>query len=85
MLSDLRKQIDLIDCDISKLLEKRLNVVLKIAKIKSQEDIDIYDEERENVVLKKVKENVSESVSSYVGEIYKKIFEVSRECQKNEK
>ena len=74
MLSDLRKQIDLIDCDISKLLEKRLNVVLKIAKIKSQEDIDIYDEERENVVLKKVKENVSESVSSYVGEIYKKIF-----------
>ena len=41
MLSDLRKQIDLIDCDISKLLEKRLNVVLKIAKIKSQEDIDI--------------------------------------------
>lgn len=85
MIDDLRKQIDLIDRDISQLFQKRLEIVLKIGKIKSSENIDICDEEREERVLNKVKNNVSSFSQTYVETLYRKIFEISKECQENER
>ena len=83
MIKKLRNDIDLIDKEISSLLEKRLRAVLKIGEIKAQNHIDIYDGDRERLVLEGVIENVSDFSKPYVKELYKKIFEISRECQKN--
>ena len=85
LLDSLREEINCIDKDISRLFEKRLQIVLKIAKIKLDTDMKICDSAREEIVLEKVKNNVNEFSRHYVDMLYKKIFEISKECQENER
>ena len=52
----IREEIDSIDSEIISLLESRLNLSLQIGKLKKKMDKDLYDEEREAEILKKIDE-----------------------------
>ena len=50
----IRQEIDSIDSELISLLESRLNLSLQIGKLKKKMDKDLYDEEREAEILKKI-------------------------------
>ena len=50
----IREEIDSIDSELISLLESRLNLSLQIGKLKKKMDKDLYDEEREAEILKKI-------------------------------
>ncbi len=52
----IREEIDSIDSELMSLLESRLNLSLQIGKIKKKMEKDLYDEEREAEILKKIDE-----------------------------
>ena len=52
----IREEIDSIDQELISLLESRLNLSLQIGKLKKKIDKDLYDEEREAEILKKIDE-----------------------------
>ena len=52
----IREEIDSIDSELISLLESRLNFSLQIGKLKKKMDKDLYDEEREAEILKKIDE-----------------------------
>ena len=52
----IREEIDSIDSELISLLESRLNLSLQIRKLKKKMDKDLYDEEREAEILKKIDE-----------------------------
>ena len=52
----IRQEIDSIDSELISLLESRLNLSLQIGKLKKKMDKDLYDEEREAEILKKINE-----------------------------
>tara|TARA_S200000501_G_C20298024_1_gene514547 strand:+ start:48 stop:311 length:264 start_codon:yes stop_codon:yes gene_type:complete len=52
----IREEIDSIDQELISLLESRLNLSLQIGKLKKKMDKDLYDEEREAEILKKIDE-----------------------------
>ena len=52
----IRQEIDSIDSELISLLESRLNLSLQIGKLKKKMDKDLYDEEREAQILKKIDE-----------------------------
>ena len=52
----IREEIDSIDSELISLLESRLNLSLQIGKLKKKMDKDLYDEEREAEILRKIDE-----------------------------
>lgn len=54
-LEELRKQIDAINQEIIALCAKRLEVALKIAKIKTEENLPVFDPIREDLQKQVVK------------------------------
>ena len=52
----IREEIDSIDSELISLLESRLHLSLQIGKLKKKMDKDLYDEEREAEILKKIDE-----------------------------
>jgi len=52
----IREEIDSIDSELISLLESRLNLSLQIGILKKKMDKDLYDEEREAEILKKIDE-----------------------------
>ena len=52
----IREEIDSIDSELISLLESRLNLSLQIGKLKKKMDKNLYDEEREAEILKKIDE-----------------------------
>ena len=52
----IREEIDSIDSELISLLESRLNLSLQIGKLKKKMDKDLYDEDRESEILKKIDE-----------------------------
>ena len=60
MLDSLRKKIDDIDDEILRLLKKRIEVASSLAKIKRESKMPIYQKEREDEVLSRVKKIAEE-------------------------
>jgi chorismate mutase len=71
-----RKEIDRIDSEISKLLDRRLEIVESLAPLKNS----IEDLSREKEVLDSVSNN-SEMYGTYISSIYKEIFNQSKILQ----
>ena len=53
-LNELRNEIDLIDEEIIKLFEKRLDIVQGVINYKIENNIPILDSSRENLMLEKI-------------------------------
>lgn len=81
-LASLRKQIDSIDSEIVKLFEKRMEVAVKVAQYKKENDIPILNTSREEEVIKKNIERLKNKGFEAAAEvIFKTIMEVSKEEQ----
>lgn len=81
-LDDLRKQIDNIDSEIVKLFEKRMEVSVKVAQYKMENDIPILNASREEEVIKKNIDRLKNKGFEAAAEvIFKTIMEVSKEEQ----
>ncbi len=82
MLEDLRKEIDECDNEIIRLLKKRMEISRDIGIIKKENNLPIYDEKREQALIKKL-EDMSNNVLSKeaIDNIYKEILFASKELQ----
>lgn len=79
-LGDFRGQIDEVDLEIIRLLEKRAEIAGKIGEIKRENNMPIRDEEREKEVVEKLG-----GKSSLNPEFIEKLYaEIIRYCRENE-
>ncbi|MGG7178050.1 prephenate dehydratase [Clostridium paraputrificum] len=82
-LEDYRKEIDEIDKELTQLFEKRMDVVLKVAKYKKDNSVGVLQKGREDEVLKKALDNLQNK--DYSDELIKFLnatMEISRGLQK---
>jgi len=78
-LESARIEINKIDKEIVHLLEKRLNVVMEIGKYKKENNLPIYDEEREKLVISNCLNYLeNKKYSNSIEEIYKQIMDSSK-------
>ncbi len=84
-LADLRKEIDTLDWQISKLLVQRFTITAEIGKVKEKLCIPVTDTNRENDVLEKIisEHKNTQSVSS-LANIFKCIINESKNHQRGQ-
>ena len=80
----LRIEIDDIDQELTKLLERRLNVAKKIAEYKKEQDLPILDESREEVVIQKNIDRLDNpDYADNVREFYISLMDISKSVQED--
>lgn len=83
MLQQKRNKIDNIDKEIVKLFEERMNTVIEIAKIKKENNIEVLDSTRENIVIEKVKSYLeNKELEEYLVEFFLELMKISKKYQK---
>jgi len=81
-LGEWRKEIDLIDKEIVRLIDQRLRIVRKIGALKVKSGLPICDIEREKTVLRNTcLRNRDVLKDKSIINIYKKILDESRQTQ----
>lgn len=80
-LEEARKSIDGIDKELLKLFEKRMEAVSEVARYKKENNLPIYNGQREREVVNKLVADVSPELALYVKVLYNTLFAVSREYQ----
>lgn len=81
-LRELRNQIDNIDKEIVELFEKRMGIVLNVAKYKSKNHIPILNGSREEEVINKNIEHLkNKELEDYLREFYIKLMNLSKDYQ----
>ena len=80
-LEQYRNELDNIDKEITALYEKRMNVVLEIAKTKKEEGVPTNVPDREKNIINKVTKMVSPELQVYTKQLYETIFQTSKSYQ----
>ena len=80
-LASLRTQIDQADEQLLAALAKRMEVAEKIGQLKKQAGKPVLDTSREAQKLESIYEKTDERTKPYIKDIYKKLFEASRDLQ----
>lgn len=84
MLQEERNKIDKIDKQIVKLFEERMETASKIAKVKKENNMEIFDSSRENLVIEKVKSYLeNKELEKYLENFYLDLMSVSKDYQKD--
>lgn len=83
-ITELRQQIDQVDRSLVALFIQRMEISSQIADYKKEQNIPIFDPDRERSKLKDVASKVSPELESSVQVLYSLLFELSRSYQ-NEK
>lgn len=81
-LENLRERIDTIDKELIALFEERMDIVSDIAKYKIKNNLPVLNQNREDVIVSKVRATVkntdySDSATTFI----KKIMEISKKYQ----
>ena len=77
----LRQQIDQINAEILKLLQKRAELAIKIGELKTENNQRVYNYDRESKILKDIKQKNKGPLRN---ESIKKIFQIIiKECRNN--
>ena len=83
MLDKQRAEIDAIDREIVSLFERRMQVVMDVARIKKENEMDIFDASREKEVIAKVQSYLTdEGLKEELREVYETLMKVSKDYQK---
>jgi len=77
-LQYLRCKIDVIDDELIRLFQQRMDVSAEIARYKRNHNIPVYDPEREQQKLNDLSHKAGEGYESYVVALYSMLFELSR-------
>ncbi|MGL2437793.1 chorismate mutase [Helicobacter pylori] len=86
LLENLRAEIDALDNELSDLLDKRLEIALKIALIKqeSPQENPIYCPKREQEILKRLSQRDFKHLNGEIlAGFYTEVFKISRNFQEN--
>ncbi len=85
-LQELRAGIDKVDDELLKLLNKRMQFVKEVGKLKQNDGSSIYRPEREREILKRLeKQNNGDLTTEAIEAIFMEIFAVSRNLELPEK
>lgn len=85
MLKQIREEVNQIDQDLVRLLEKRYECVDEIVRIKKEQSIATLDSNREQEVLKKVASLVDNKLyEASIVKTFQDIMDQSKEYQKRE-
>lgn len=83
-LEQCRKEIDEIDKELVNLFERRMDVAIRVANYKKENDLPIYDEERESKVIKKNVDNLrNKNYDLLARRFFLSIMELSRSIQES--
>ena len=83
MLEKQRAEIDAIDREIVALFERRMQVVVDVARIKKESGIAILDASREKEVIAKVQSYLKDAaLKEELAEAYETLMKVSKDYQK---
>ena len=83
MLEKQRTEIDAIDREIVALFERRMQVVVDVARIKKENGIAILDANREKEVIAKVQSYLKDDhLKEELAEVYETLMKVSKDYQK---
>ena len=83
MLEKQRAEIDVIDREIVALFERRMQVVVDVARIKKENGIAILDASREKEVIAKVQSYLKDDyLKEELAEVYETLMKVSKDYQK---
>lgn len=80
-LEKIREQIDEVDKELIKLFEKRMSLSEEVARVKISEGLPVLNKGREDEIIRKLTEGLSDEDTKAVTALYQKIFEISRERQ----
>ncbi len=81
-LEDSRKKIDEIDSKLMELFEARMNTVVDVAKYKKEKGLEIFQADREKVVVEKnVNRLLNKDLDIYAEEFLNDLMKVSRKYQ----
>ena len=83
-LEECRREIDVLDRDLTKILERRMQVAAyKVAAYKKEHHMEIYDPRRERQVLDKIANlTVQKELSPYLRRIYQCIMDESKKYER---
>ena len=82
MLDKQRAEIDVIDREIVSLFERRMQVVMDVARIKKENGIAIFDASREKEVIAKVQSYLKDdTLKEELAEAYETLMKVSKDYQ----
>ena len=83
MLDKQRAEIDAIDREIVALFERRMQVVVDVARIKKENGLAILDASREKEVIAKVQSYLKDDhLKEELAEAYETLMKVSKDYQK---
>jgi len=83
LLEKQRAEIDAIDREIVALFERRMQVVVDVARIKKENGIAILDANREKEVITKVQSYLKDdTLKEELAEAYETLMKVSKDYQK---
>lgn len=80
-LNNLRAEVDSIDEELNKLFIKRLGLVEEIYKEKELNKMDILDKNREDMILKKLKNETPYEYFEYSKDLFENILRISKNYQ----
>lgn len=85
MLEKQRAEIDAIDREIVALFERRMQVVVEVARIKKENGIAILDASREKEVIAKVQSYLKDAaLKEELAEAYETLMKVSKDYQQKQ-
>ena len=85
MLEKQRAEIDAIDREIVDLFERRMQVVVDVARIKKENGIAILDASREKEVIAKVQSYLKDAaLKEELAEAYETLMKVSKDYQQKQ-
>ena len=83
-LEEARVIINEVDKEMASLFEKRMKAVKEVIAYKMENDLPIYDESREKIVIEKNKEYIQDKeLVSYYEDFLKYMMKVSKDYQKD--
>jgi len=81
-LENLREKIDAIDKEMIALFEKRMDIVADIAAYKIKNNLPVLNQNREDIVVSKVKSTVkNKNYADSAADLIKDIMEISKKFQ----
>ena len=87
-LNDLRNEINVIDSSILDLLQKRMNISIKVGNYKRENNINVLDNNRENNVYQRLyhlNEKAEEKLDEeFIKDLWNQIMNYSKKLQINE-
>ena len=80
-LNEIRKKIDGIDSQMTRLFAERMGLAAEVAKYKKENNLPILNRKREREIVSQVTSSVPEDMAMYAKILYNTMFDVSRSYQ----